>query len=261
MAGYNYAAGMSNNAVDAYDGGRKPLSRLTAADLRAAGVALPLVFAKWLAGRGWWQSSEWHHSGGTWYNKVTFYDPAELAEAIADAKPGEVTALFAEFKASKATKAAGDGVRVRGSFAVFGGSARRRRYLGRQAFVGTLVGSWIFLDDGGKKRADTDSIEWQELTAADVAAIAAARLAETQRAEAARAAQLAEIQRAEALRAEARRAEVAQLAAAQLAADDRFTSVRAWAAAPSHPAPSAVLAAKQASGLGWRAFIRAVLAS
>mgnify|MGYP003116758921 CR=1 FL=1 len=34
MAGYNYAYGMSNNALDAYEEGIKPISQITAEDLR-----------------------------------------------------------------------------------------------------------------------------------------------------------------------------------------------------------------------------------
>ena len=33
MAGYDYYAGMSNNAVYAYEDGRKPLSKFTKSDL------------------------------------------------------------------------------------------------------------------------------------------------------------------------------------------------------------------------------------
>ena len=43
MAGYNTLAGMSNNAVNAYHQGIKPLSKITVQDLKNAGVTITKV--------------------------------------------------------------------------------------------------------------------------------------------------------------------------------------------------------------------------
>jgi len=81
MTGYNYASGMSNAALDAYENGNKPLSKITALDLKLAGWHGTKAEAVRLAKSGFWRPSEWHHSGGTWYNRVDFYDPADLVKA------------------------------------------------------------------------------------------------------------------------------------------------------------------------------------
>jgi len=65
MAGYNHHAGMSNNAIAAYNSGIKPLSKITPSDLKRAGVSITKTFATWLAKNRHWPVSEGHHSGGT----------------------------------------------------------------------------------------------------------------------------------------------------------------------------------------------------
>ena len=61
MAGYNYAAGMSNNAVAAYDDGLLPASKIK-------GIPAALIEAHC-------RYAEWHHSSKA-YNRTKFYDPA-----------------------------------------------------------------------------------------------------------------------------------------------------------------------------------------
>ncbi len=160
MAGYNHFAGMSNNAVAAYDAGLKPLSKITKADLVEVGLHIPLAFARWLAKQGEWRPDEWHHSGGTWYNRVDFYDPAELAR---DIEGGflDLDALRKQYESDKKKKKKDDdGVRVEGTYTVWGGTRRRPRKVG---FTGVKLGNWIYLDGGGKKKADGNHIQWKEL--------------------------------------------------------------------------------------------------
>jgi len=152
MAGYNYAEGMSNNALHAYQEGRKPLSKITLADLRRVGWQGTKKKALALAKAGFWKSSEYHHSGGTWYNKVDFFNPQDLIDA------GEPPILKDEPAACDEKR------RVKGSFPIFGGSRKRPKYLGEQTFKGTLCGNWIRLDDGRKKKADGNNIKWEFLT-------------------------------------------------------------------------------------------------
>lgn len=161
MAGYDYQAGMSNNAVEAYDRGVKPISSITRQDLDQAGLDIPIAFARWLAKQGHWSPAEWHHSGGTWYNEVEFYDPVELAAVIAE-EGLDISALRGQWKSS-AGQPKTAGARVRGSYAEFGGTRRRPRFVGDVAFTGTLAGDWIHLDGGGKKRADGRHITWSQM--------------------------------------------------------------------------------------------------
>tara|TARA_B100001540_G_scaffold205886_2_gene181324 strand:- start:761 stop:1228 length:468 start_codon:yes stop_codon:yes gene_type:complete len=154
--------GMSNNAVAAYDAGVKPLSKITVQDLRDAGLKITKTFAIWLAKEGHWHRAEWHHSGGTWYNEVDFYDPAELAEDIEDGDI-DLKELEDAFKASKAKKDAPTAIKVKGTYKIWGGSRRRPRVIGEQEFVGELRGNWIVMQDGSKKKADGNHIEWDKM--------------------------------------------------------------------------------------------------
>ncbi len=162
MTGYNHQAGMSTNAVEAYAAGIKPITRITRRDLDAAGLdTCPVALARWLARQGRWTTTEWHHSGGTWYNRVDFFDPTELAGMVEDG----TLDLEAPPRAWKdaTVRTNGPGVRVVGTYARFGGSRRRPQYLGDESFTGTLDGAWIRLDDGGRKRADGRHITWRAL--------------------------------------------------------------------------------------------------
>jgi hypothetical protein len=73
MAGYNHSAGMSNNAVEAYDAGLRPASRTL------SGVSATLI-ARFC------EAAEWHHSSG-WYNTVDFYDCHQAAVTFGKAEP------------------------------------------------------------------------------------------------------------------------------------------------------------------------------
>ena len=152
MAGYDHAAGMSNNAVAAYAGGRTTLSNLTLDDLRQAGLDIPLTFARWLAREGHWSPCEWHHTGGTWYNRSDFYDPDDLAELINEGEL-DLAALRQEYADSHAQSDNAQGVRVRGEYAVWGGPRKRPRLERWESFTGVLRGSFIYIDGGGKKKA------------------------------------------------------------------------------------------------------------
>ena len=157
--GYDYNAGMSVNALRAYDDGRKPLSKISADDLRFAGWKETKKLALQLARSGFWKTSEWHHSGGTWYNKVDFYDPAELVtrwEATDEQRR-------AELKIVKKTKTNDDELRVRGSFPIWGGSRRRPRIVGYEDFEGVKRGNWIYLENGKKKKANGNHITYSEI--------------------------------------------------------------------------------------------------
>ena len=164
MAGYNFCLGMSNNAVAAYEDGVKPLSQITRADLQDAGLAITLQFAKWLAKRRHWQSDEWHHSGGSYFNRVKFYDPRHLAELVEDGDL-DLVALQELFQAEKReARLPDEGIEVSGTYAVWERRYGRNVLVRREAFQGTKVGDWIHLGGGGKKKASGKHISWVRAT-------------------------------------------------------------------------------------------------
>lgn len=155
MAGYNYYEGMSNNALDAYENGNKPLSKITAQDLKWAGWKGTKSDALRLAKSDFWKPCEWHHSGGTWYNRVDFYDPADLVECWEAATNAE------RLNTLKKEEPKAEGKQVRGEYTIWGGTRRRPKRLGSKPFVGTLRNNWIFLTDGSKKKANGNHIKWE----------------------------------------------------------------------------------------------------
>jgi|TARA_R110000824_G_scaffold64611_2_gene168804 hypothetical protein len=158
--GYDYDAGMSVNALRAYEDGRKPLSKITADDLKFAGWTETKKLAVALAKGGFWRTSEWHHSGGTWYNRVDFYEPADLVRAWDAASEQR----RAELKAAQKTKTNDDdAVRVRGEYPIWGGSRRRPRIVGYQDFEGMKRGNWIYLESGKRKKANGNHITYSEI--------------------------------------------------------------------------------------------------
>jgi hypothetical protein len=159
MSGYDYDAGMSVNALDAYDEGRKPLSKITLQNLRFAGWKGTKTLAMSLAKSGFWRTSEWHHSGGTWYNKVDFYDPSELVDFWDSCDDQRKL----ELQNTNSKKTDDDDVRVKGSFVLWGGSRRSPRRVGEQDFEGIKKGNWIHLDTGGKKKATGNHITYAEI--------------------------------------------------------------------------------------------------
>jgi len=157
MSGYDYSSGMSNRAMDAYGNGKKPLSKITAQDLKFAGWKGTKKDAIHLAKTEFWKPCEWHHSGGSWFNRVDFYDTRDLVEKW------ELTGEHERANILKKEEKAPEEKRVRGEFPLWGGSKRRPRVIGSQGFFGTLKDNWIFLDGGGKKKADGNHIKWKEV--------------------------------------------------------------------------------------------------
>ena len=162
MSGYNFSEGMSNNAVDAYYRGVKPISKITTQDLKGSGADIPKNVAVWLAKNNYWRPCEWHHSGGQWFNAVDFYDPRDLADAINSGKI-DLTVLQAQFRAEQKPATVAEQGKVAGSYVIWGGTRRRPRRVGEQKFTGVKKGNWIFLDDGGKKKADGNYIFWEKI--------------------------------------------------------------------------------------------------
>jgi len=164
--GYDYERGMSNRALEAYREGRQPLSRWTAGELRESGWKHTLKLARHLAKAGVWHSWEWHHSGGTYFNRVYFYDAAQLLESWGALSEDERRRHMAECAAPKIE----DEESVEGSLALFETRWRGGRpysvQVGRQEFTGIKRGKWIFLDgSNAKKRASGKHISWRPAAA------------------------------------------------------------------------------------------------
>lgn len=158
QGGYDYSRGMSRRAVRAYSCGETTLSRLSKGDLLFDGLEkVTIEFARWLAKNGHWCPSSWHHTGGGWYNDTDFYNPENLAEEISNGTL-DIDELLREFKAEKAKEV--KPVRVRGEYTQWTGRGKRKTR--RQIeFTGEKKGNWIYLDGGGKKKADGKWIEYE----------------------------------------------------------------------------------------------------
>ena len=160
MAGYDYWAGMSNNAVYAYEEGRKPLSKFTKSDLTSKNIDLSLSFVKYLAKEKIWTTYEWHHSSYA-FNKIKFYDLEVLKETLADLSKEELAQHQVNFKNSKKSKLAEniEEKKVKGRYETT--VKRFGRYESYTTnFTGKKRGNWIFLDSGGKKKANGRHIHY-----------------------------------------------------------------------------------------------------
>ena len=77
--GYNYNAGMSDNAVSAYSSGLVPASKITKEYLKELDISVQ--FAKFLIKINYWDNSEGHHTG-KYYNYTFFYSIDDLKSKI-----------------------------------------------------------------------------------------------------------------------------------------------------------------------------------
>lgn len=82
MAGYNWFAGKSNNAVAAEAEGLVVKSKLTASWLKAHGIEEPVSFIKFLIRGGIIVAAEWHHTS-KFFNRTDYYSAEEIIETLA----------------------------------------------------------------------------------------------------------------------------------------------------------------------------------
>lgn len=81
MSGYNWRAGKSNNAVAAEAEGLVVKSKLTAAWLKAHGIAEGVGFIKFLIQAGKICPTEWHHTS-KFFNRTDYYSAEEIIETL-----------------------------------------------------------------------------------------------------------------------------------------------------------------------------------
>ena len=98
MPGYD-GISMSNNAVEAYAEGKKPVSRITKEDILKYGVNEGIVFFRWYVGE-YCLPCEWHHTSYK-YNKTYFYD---IEGCCYQFKKADAEKLRKDYKSQKKPK-------------------------------------------------------------------------------------------------------------------------------------------------------------
>ncbi|WP_461371868.1 hypothetical protein [Candidatus Darwinibacter acetoxidans] len=81
MAGYDYNAWKSNNAITAEDEGLVTASKISRAWLEENGIDEQVGFIKWMIRIQMIGPSEWHHTS-KFYNRTYFYDAEDIADKI-----------------------------------------------------------------------------------------------------------------------------------------------------------------------------------
>lgn len=156
MAGY-YGFSMSNNAVTAYEDGKRPLSKWTktaildraysnmqydGADpdqITTVMTALKSLSFKTLKARAL-TVSEWHHCS-SWYNRTDFYDVVDTLTLIEDAP----TWTEQNGQEQEPTER-----KVRARFLEWSGSRRHPKATEHEE-DGTIRGKWFYRKDGSRK--------------------------------------------------------------------------------------------------------------
>ena len=156
MAGY-YGFSMSNNAVTAYEDGKRPLSKWTKTaildracskmqdegaepdQIAAVMTALKSLSIKTLKARAL-TVSEWHHCS-SWYNRTDFYDVVDTLDLIENAstwtEQNEQEQEQIEHK-------------VRARFLEWTGSRAHPKATEHEEY-GTIRGKWFYREDGSRK--------------------------------------------------------------------------------------------------------------
>jgi hypothetical protein len=149
---------MSNNAVEAYNRGLLPLSKISASLLKQGGWQYSKGFAVYLAKAGEWLPEEWHHTSKE-YNETNFYSISGLIEYWEELDDISKESLLGKYSLAK-TKMETE-KRVVGTYKEFSGHGRYNRRVYEVRFEGVLRGNWIYLKGGGKKRASGNWIEYK----------------------------------------------------------------------------------------------------
>jgi len=81
MAGYNWHAGKSNNAVAAEEEGLVVKSKITATWLQAHGITEKAGFIKFLIQAGKIYPTEWHHTS-KFFNRTDYYSAEDIIDVL-----------------------------------------------------------------------------------------------------------------------------------------------------------------------------------
>lgn len=165
MAGYN-GFSMSNNAVEAYSNGEKPLSKWTKADIfdtiEEQEVELKCSIEKLkklpvkLLKEVCLKYSSWHHTSNH-YNKTDFYSlDVDRIENLTD---GKIEELFSDYKADK--KAESKPLEERWECAFLEWSGSRKHPIATEVIEeGTIKGDWFYRKDGSKKKTTANGFRF-----------------------------------------------------------------------------------------------------
>ena len=158
MAGYS-GLSMSNNAVEAYQEGKKPFSRITKEDILKHGITESITFFRWYV-KNCCPSCEWHHSSPK-FNQTSFYD---IEECCNNFKKANISALKSRYKShpkpnpSKTLDDTPYYAKVDYSISTYSGS---RKYITQYAIIHKC---WAYFNDDYKKkisRMRIDGIHFQ----------------------------------------------------------------------------------------------------
>lgn len=167
MAGYN-GFSMSNNAVDAYSNGEKPLSKWTKVDifdtieeqeveLKCSIEKLKKLPVKVLKEVCLTYSS-WHHTSNH-YNKTDFYSlDVDGIENLTDDKIDE---LLLDYKADKKTESKPLEERWKCAFLEWSGT-RKHPVATEIIEEGIVKGDWFYRKDGSKKKTTANGFRFIE---------------------------------------------------------------------------------------------------
>ena len=170
MAGY-YGYSMSNNAVEAYENGERPLSKWRKSDiLEAISVSeielkcsisklqkLPVKVLKEVC----LTYSSWHHTSN-YYNQTNFYTLDEkYIESLTDEK---IDKLLAECKSEEREKEPAE-ERWKCAFLEWSGS-RKHPKATELGEGGIVKGQWFFRKDGSKKKTSANGFRFIEKVSA-----------------------------------------------------------------------------------------------
>lgn len=167
MAGYN-GWSMSNNAVEAYSNGEKPLSKWTKTNifetienqeikLKCSMEKLRKLPAKALKEVCLTYSS-WHHTSNH-YNKTEFYSlDINTIENLTDEK---IDRLFADYKEEKKMEEKPSEEKWRCSFLEWSGS-RKHPVATEVIEEGIIKDNWFYRKDGSKKKTTANGFRFIE---------------------------------------------------------------------------------------------------
>jgi hypothetical protein len=154
MAGYK-GFSMSNNAVDAYYAGEKPISKWTKADILQALGELSARYANVPAAAlkaALLKRSSWHHTSSR-YNKTDFYIvDIDMAERLSESDISALCKATAQEEPVKVTTR-------RVSYLVWGGSRKHPKATRYEAEC-EIVGNWA-MTPHGKKSTSANGFEWR----------------------------------------------------------------------------------------------------
>lgn len=165
MAGY-YGYSMSNNAVDAYNDGEKPISKWTKSEILAAIKAenlnlscsfeqlrkAPVRVLKRLC----LVRSSWHHTSCL-YNKTDFYsvDYDAVENITAEMLDAEISAIKTEITQEPTEE------KWRCAFLEWSGT-RKHPKATEHIEIGIVKGNWFYREDGSKKKTNANGFRFIE---------------------------------------------------------------------------------------------------